>query len=196
MTSREFHLHNGQKGSALAIRVTTRARRNEIVEVLSDGTAIITYSLRKEYTNEYHLFQSIISADQMISGNITDIATSRLIDPLAVTDKSRTLHYDYDLNNRLTTFTDADGNITTFEYDAANNKISETIHDSNDEINPARQTSYDYDLNNRLIRQAFDPGEDEEHPVEGQKQRWHPPVDVCSGDPPHSGQNQEHRCHR
>ena len=38
MASRDFHLHDGQKGAALAIRVITRARRNEIVEVLSDGT--------------------------------------------------------------------------------------------------------------------------------------------------------------
>jgi hypothetical protein len=34
-------LHNGRRGAALAIRVTTRARRNEIVEVLSDGTVKI-----------------------------------------------------------------------------------------------------------------------------------------------------------
>jgi uncharacterized protein (TIGR00251 family) len=31
-------LHDGQRGAALAIRVTTRARRNEIVEILNDGT--------------------------------------------------------------------------------------------------------------------------------------------------------------
>ena len=41
MTSRDFHLHDGKKGAALGIRVTTRARRNEIVEVLSDGTVKI-----------------------------------------------------------------------------------------------------------------------------------------------------------
>lgn len=41
MTSRDFHLHDGKKGAALAIRVTTRARRNEIVGVLSDGTVRI-----------------------------------------------------------------------------------------------------------------------------------------------------------
>jgi len=35
---RPFRLHNGQKGAALAVRVTPRARKNEIVEVLSDGT--------------------------------------------------------------------------------------------------------------------------------------------------------------
>lgn len=38
MSSRKFHLHNGKKGSALAIRVTPRARRNEIVGILDDGT--------------------------------------------------------------------------------------------------------------------------------------------------------------
>jgi len=35
---RKFNLHGGQKGSALAVRVTPRASRNEIVEVLDDGT--------------------------------------------------------------------------------------------------------------------------------------------------------------
>lgn len=38
MSDRKFKLHNGQKGSALAVRVTPRASRNEIVELLDDGT--------------------------------------------------------------------------------------------------------------------------------------------------------------
>jgi uncharacterized protein (TIGR00251 family) len=38
MSDRKFNLHDGQKGSALAIRVTPRASRNEIVELLEDGT--------------------------------------------------------------------------------------------------------------------------------------------------------------
>lgn len=38
MTERKFKLHNGQRGSALAVRVTPRASRNEIVEILDDGT--------------------------------------------------------------------------------------------------------------------------------------------------------------
>ncbi len=41
MSSRQYHLHNGQKGSALAIRVTPRSSRNEISEILSDGTVKI-----------------------------------------------------------------------------------------------------------------------------------------------------------
>lgn len=38
MADRQFRMHNGQKGSALAVRVTPRASRNEVVEILDDGT--------------------------------------------------------------------------------------------------------------------------------------------------------------
>lgn len=38
MAERKFNLHDGRKGSALAVRVTPRASRNEIVELLDDGT--------------------------------------------------------------------------------------------------------------------------------------------------------------
>jgi hypothetical protein len=38
MSDRKFNLHDGQKGSALAVRVTPRASRNEIAELLDDGT--------------------------------------------------------------------------------------------------------------------------------------------------------------
>ena len=38
MGSRIFHLHDGKKGAALAVRVTPRASRNKIVDILSDGT--------------------------------------------------------------------------------------------------------------------------------------------------------------
>ena len=41
MAPRKFHLHDGKKGAALAIRVTPRASRNEIVEILTDGTVRI-----------------------------------------------------------------------------------------------------------------------------------------------------------
>jgi uncharacterized protein (TIGR00251 family) len=38
MGSRSFHLHDGRNGAALVVRVTPRASKNEIVEILSDGT--------------------------------------------------------------------------------------------------------------------------------------------------------------
>ena len=36
--SREYVLHDGKRGSALALRVTPRASRNQIAGVLNDGT--------------------------------------------------------------------------------------------------------------------------------------------------------------
>ncbi len=36
--SREFKLHDGERGAALTIRVTPRARKTEIAGVLDDGT--------------------------------------------------------------------------------------------------------------------------------------------------------------
>ena len=36
--TRNFNLHNGQRGSALAVRVTPRASRSQIVGMLDDGT--------------------------------------------------------------------------------------------------------------------------------------------------------------
>jgi len=41
MTERKFRLHNGQIGAALAVRITPRSRKNEIVEILNDGTVKI-----------------------------------------------------------------------------------------------------------------------------------------------------------
>ena len=38
MTQRNYTLHDGKKGAALAIRVTTRATENKIIGALSDGT--------------------------------------------------------------------------------------------------------------------------------------------------------------
>lgn len=38
MSDRKYNLHDGKKGAALAVRVTPRASRNEIAEVLDDGT--------------------------------------------------------------------------------------------------------------------------------------------------------------
>ena len=38
MPNRNFRLHNGKKGAALAIRVTPRATSNQIAEILHDGT--------------------------------------------------------------------------------------------------------------------------------------------------------------
>lgn len=41
MSSKNLNLHDGNRGAALAIRVTPRARKNEISEIMSDGTVKI-----------------------------------------------------------------------------------------------------------------------------------------------------------
>jgi len=41
MSDRKYHLHNGQKGAALAVRITPRATINQITEILHDGTVRI-----------------------------------------------------------------------------------------------------------------------------------------------------------
>jgi uncharacterized protein (TIGR00251 family) len=38
VSRKSFRLHGGKVGSALAVRVTPRASRNRIAEILSDGT--------------------------------------------------------------------------------------------------------------------------------------------------------------
>ncbi len=41
MGQRMYHLHGGEKGAALAVRVTPRSSKNEISEILNDGTVRI-----------------------------------------------------------------------------------------------------------------------------------------------------------
>jgi len=38
MAQRDYKLHNGKKGAAIAVRVTPRATKNQIVGALHDGT--------------------------------------------------------------------------------------------------------------------------------------------------------------
>ena len=38
MSERKFHLHDGKVGAAITVRVTPRASKNEISEILDDGT--------------------------------------------------------------------------------------------------------------------------------------------------------------
>jgi hypothetical protein len=38
MSERKFHLHDGKVGAAITVRVTPRASKDEISEILDDGT--------------------------------------------------------------------------------------------------------------------------------------------------------------
>ena len=41
MADRKFHLHGGTSGAAISVRVTPRSSKNEISEILPDGTVKI-----------------------------------------------------------------------------------------------------------------------------------------------------------
>lgn len=41
MSPRKYRLHDGQKGAALAVRVTPKASQNQITEITHDGTVKI-----------------------------------------------------------------------------------------------------------------------------------------------------------
>lgn len=41
MSERNYHLHDGKKGAALAIRITPRATSNQVADILHDGTVRI-----------------------------------------------------------------------------------------------------------------------------------------------------------
>ena len=71
MPRRKYHLHDGKRGAALAVRVTPRASRNQITEVLSDGTIKIhlTASPTEGQANE-----ALIK----FLANILDVAPSKI----------------------------------------------------------------------------------------------------------------------
>lgn len=53
MTMRKFHLHDSRRGAAFTVRVTPRASRNEITEIMTDGTVKVhlTTSLSDKESN-------------------------------------------------------------------------------------------------------------------------------------------------
>ncbi len=54
MKDHSFHLHDGQMGAAITVRITSRASRNEISGILDDGTVKIrlTASQAAEKSNQ------------------------------------------------------------------------------------------------------------------------------------------------
>jgi uncharacterized protein (TIGR00251 family) len=71
MADRDFRLHDGKKGAALAVRVTTRASKNQIVGAMSDGTIKIRITaapVEGQANNELVKFLS----------DVLDVAKSRI----------------------------------------------------------------------------------------------------------------------
>jgi uncharacterized protein len=83
VADREFRLHDGKKGAALAIRVTPRASKNEISEILSDGTVKIhlTASSAENKMNQA-LVEFLSQVLEIPTGNIDIVVGSSSHDKL------------------------------------------------------------------------------------------------------------------
>lgn len=58
MAERKYRLHSGKKGAALGVRVIPRSRKNEITEILNDGTVKIRLI---ESADDQRLNQSLLA---------------------------------------------------------------------------------------------------------------------------------------
>lgn len=70
---RKFHLHDGKKGSALAIRVTPRADQNRLVEILSDGTVKVHLKAGSSENNTNDILLSYLAEKLEISPDKLEI---------------------------------------------------------------------------------------------------------------------------
>ena len=52
MIGRKFNFHDGEKGSALAVRITIRKGKQKIVKILKDGTVVINISSKTKNNNQ------------------------------------------------------------------------------------------------------------------------------------------------
>ncbi len=52
MIGRKFNFHDGEKGSALAVRITTRKGKQRIVKTLKDGTVVINLTGKTKNINQ------------------------------------------------------------------------------------------------------------------------------------------------
>ena len=52
MIGRKFNFHDGEKGSALAVRITTGKGKQQIAKILKDGTVVINLSGKTKNINQ------------------------------------------------------------------------------------------------------------------------------------------------
>ena len=124
----------------------------------SAGDRVVT----TEYDNDDNVVRIIKSDGQVIDyvNDSTGTMRQRTTRSANAADAPRIETYGYDANGRLSFFRDVDGAETTIAYDAANNKVQESITDpayAAGDPNRTRVTRYTYDLDNRVVREAYDP---------------------------------------
>lgn len=127
-------------------RVATQVfdRASRLVRRTEPDGAVTTYA--------YDGTDKLLKKTQLGSGDAALLARTA--------DKSaRVMTWTYDASGRIAVFTNVDGVTETYAYDAANNKVLETVRNPNPlpggRADPDRVTEFAYDLDNRLILQRF-----------------------------------------
>ncbi len=77
MESRQFHLHDGKKGAALAVRVIPRASKNEIAEVLNEGTVKVRLTVAANDAKLNKILLDYLSEILAIPHNRLDIVAGQ-----------------------------------------------------------------------------------------------------------------------
>ncbi len=72
--TRKFHFNNGQTGAALAVRITPRASRNQIVGILNDGTIKVHLTAASDDETNALLVNFLADVLDMPSDRITIVA--------------------------------------------------------------------------------------------------------------------------
>lgn len=83
MTERQYHLHDGKKGAALTVRIIPRARKNEVAEILNDGTIKIRLVNAADDQNLNRNLQEFLAGVlQIPAGRIDVVAGLKGLDKL------------------------------------------------------------------------------------------------------------------
>jgi len=83
VTERQYHLHDGKKGAALTVRIIPRARKNEVAEILNDGTIKIRLVNAADDQNLNRNLQEFLAGVlQIPAGRIDVVAGLKGLDKL------------------------------------------------------------------------------------------------------------------
>ena len=67
MKDREFNLHDGKSGAAITVRVTPKASRNEVSEILDDGTIKVRLTAASNEAKGNHVLLAFLAEVLQVS---------------------------------------------------------------------------------------------------------------------------------
>lgn len=83
MNKRKFHLHNGEKGAAITVRIIPRSSRNGVAEILQDGTVKIRLTNAADDASlNQHLLEFLARVLQVPANRLDIVAGQTGLDKL------------------------------------------------------------------------------------------------------------------